>query len=495
MSNLYVLYLRKSREEIDREYRTGEDILQTHRERLTSLAANKGYEWKEFAEVVSGDTIAGRPVFSHVLDVEIPTGEYRGVIVNEISRLGRGDMEDAGRIYKTIIKYDLMVITPHKTYDPKNRSDLRQIRFELFLSREEFELIRERLQDGKAHKAKQGYAPGYLATLGFEQNRGKLIVIQEEAALVREIFEMRAAGKGYGEIASILNQRVLKTKRGTRYYSSTINRILHNKRYIGKSIWKGKEYDSQSPPIVPIELWNQVHNIINPSRTVVKRTTPEDSPYWVDLYCHHCGSRMYGEWVTISRLLKSGHRPTYSEYGIYVCIGRKKPEKCRHQQRIQYIHDKILEELKKLVQDKHIIESLAKERDLVYGKRVNEIERQIELAKKQLLDKEKFLVRLDEDYRKGELPAILYGKHYEETVRQKEAINNQIAEIKKRFSKSKVVIEDATKLTKKTKAALDKWDDLTAPQKKNIISSFFPRIEVDKSGNLYIMRVLPTSIK
>lgn len=489
----YILYLRKSREEIDREHRTGEDVLQTHRERLTALARDRGYSIKEFAEVVSGDTIAGRPIFSHVLDVEIPSGQYKGILVNEISRLGRGDMEDAGRIYKTIIRYDLLIITPHKTYNPQNRSDLRQIRFELFLSREEFELIKERLQDGRDHKAKQGFAPGYLATLGLETNRGKITVVPEEAALVKEVFELRAKGKGYGEIASLLNERGLKTKRGTQYHSSTIRRIIHNKRYIGKAMWRGKEYESQSPALVPMELWNQVHNTVNPSRTVARRTTPEDSPYWVDLYCHHCGNKMHGEWVTISRLLKSGCRPTYNEYGIYICHGRKKPEKCRHQQRINFIHERVLGELKDTLNDKAHVKTLEAEREKAYGRQGLEIKQRIEIFKKQLTEKEKFLNRLENDYAKGELPAVLYGKHYEETNRQMEAIQQNVAELKGKL-KGTVKTQDAKSVVKKAKTAISRWDRLATPEKKRIISAFFPVIKVDKSGNLYIMRVMPVSL-
>lgn len=494
MSDLYILYLRKSREEIDREYKTGEDVLQTHRERLTGLARENGYEWVEFAEVVSGDTIAGRPVFSNVLNQEIPSGKYRGILVNEISRLGRGDMEDAGKIYKTIIKYDLLVITPHKTYNPQNRSDLRQIRFELFLSREEFELIRERLHDGKDYRAKQGYAPGYIVTLGFETNRGKIIVIPDEATLVKEIFELRADGKGYGEIADMLNKRGLITKRGTRYHSSTINRIIHNRRYIGKATWKGKEYDSQSLPIISIELWNQVHTTVNPSRTVTKRTTPEDSPYFVDLYCHHCGNRMYGEWVTIDRLLKSGCRPTYNEYGVYICIGRKKPEKCRHQQRINHVHERVLDELHKFLNDKKTIKSLNTKREKEFGREAEGLDQNIYNLKKLLTDKDKFLSKLEDDYRNGELPAVLYGKHYEDTMRHREALQAQIDQLKKKLT-SKVSLEDVQSIIKKTKDRLHNWDGLTTPQKKRVISSFFPRVEVDKTGNLYIMRVLPGYLK
>lgn len=46
MPDIYILYLRKSREDTERERQTGEDVLQTHRERLTGLATAFPVEWE-----------------------------------------------------------------------------------------------------------------------------------------------------------------------------------------------------------------------------------------------------------------------------------------------------------------------------------------------------------------------------------------------------------------------------------------------------------------
>ena len=111
-----ILYLRKSREEIEKEKQTGEDILSAHRKRLENYCKENGHTWEEYAELVSGDTIANRPEFTNIIDNLIPSGNYQGIIVHEVSRLGRGDMEDAGRIMKTFLKYNIKILTPYKTY-------------------------------------------------------------------------------------------------------------------------------------------------------------------------------------------------------------------------------------------------------------------------------------------------------------------------------------------------------------------------------------------
>lgn len=251
-----IMYLRKSREDVEHEKRTGKDALQAHRERLSELLLSKGISgWVERAEVKTGDTIAGRPMFRRILNKDIPAaaGKKIAICITEISRLGRGDMEDAGRIYKTVINYNIWLITPHKEYNPQNSADLRQIRFELFLSREEYEMIKDRLWQARDQKGKKGYAANYIVTLGFGQNRGKVFEIPEEACLVREIFEMRADQKSYQEIANILNARGLKTKRGTKYHQTTIGRIIKNP---ATSVGLGGVASTMKarPIIVPLEL-------------------------------------------------------------------------------------------------------------------------------------------------------------------------------------------------------------------------------------------------
>jgi len=491
-----ITYLRKSREDLEREKQTGEDVLQSHRERLSELLLSRGIRWTERSEVKTGDTIAARPVFQKVMKEDIPSGRYRAICVTEISRLGRGDMEDAGRIYKTIIRYNIWIITPYKDYNPQNPSDLRQIRFELFLSREEYEMIKDRLWQARDQKGKKGYAANYIVTLGLGQSRGKVFEIPEESRLVVEVFEMRAEGMSYYEIADAFNARGLKTKRGTEYHMSTIRRIINNHRYIGKAKWCGQYYESKGPSIVPLELWNKVHQEVQPARTVQRRAPKEDNPYLVTLFCHECGHRMYGEWVTTNRILKAGTRNIYSEYGIYVCIGRKKADpKCRHQQRITQVHDLVLDELKAILLRPEIVHQLVEER----AKRMNcdteNLQARASLKENEIKAKEDFLAKCKVDYKRGELAAPLYSEFYEETTREIGILQGEIRKLRNRLEKATVKIEDPQKVLARLREVLENWGSISNKSKKEIIAAFLPRVEIGKDGTLYIERNLPVSFE
>lgn len=484
-----IMYLRKSREDERYEKETGENVLQIHRERLTELLNKLGHTWTERAEVVSGDTIAARPEFQAVIGEDIPGGA-KFLCVTEIPRLSRGNMKDAGRIYETIVDFQVFVITPAKTYDPSNPADLRQLRFELFMSREEYEMIKERLWNNRNYKATQGYAGNYLPVLGYRQLRGVLEVIPEEAELVKQIFNMRAEGYSYQEIADYCNSRNLKTKKGTKYHQSTICKILRNPRYIGVAIWNNVEYQAKHQPIIPIELWERVQEV-NKDRRYSRRGTKEDNPYLVELYCHECGSRMYGEEVKYRRKLKDGTERIYKRVDMYVCNGRRLKPKCTHRIAADIIHKAIFKELEKIITSPYVLKELAKERELKLGVNSDSLNDELKELNRLIKAKGDFQDKVEKDYETGELPALLYSKHIEKTTNEIKALESRIKKIKGELARSNTKLSSPDELNDILKRFLNNWDSYPNKSRKIIIRSFLPRIEVDKQNNLYITRSIP----
>lgn len=94
-------------------------------------------------------------------------------------------------------------------------------------------------------------------------------IIPEEAAIVRRILEMRAAGLGYGAVATTLNaervpapRRKYKGKIQQRWFGSAIKEICRNEIYRG------------------VRMWNRTQTIFNSADgTKVKRKRPESE--WV----------------------------------------------------------------------------------------------------------------------------------------------------------------------------------------------------------------------
>lgn len=88
-------------------------------------------------------------------------------------------------------------------------------------------LIAERtsiaLQSKKARKEVYSALP-----LGYADQAGKLVPVDEEQRVIAEIKDMKAAGMTLMAIADDLNRRGIVGKRGGQYYARTIKNILEN---------------------------------------------------------------------------------------------------------------------------------------------------------------------------------------------------------------------------------------------------------------------------
>ena len=152
----YCLYLRKSRADAEAEARGEGETLSRHKQTLLALAQNRHFPIGEiYQEVVSGETIAGRPVMQKLL-YDIEKGCWEGVLVMEVERLARGDTMDQGLVAQTFKYAGAKIITPSKVYDPNNEFDEEYFEFGLFMSRREYKTINRRLQNGRLASVKEG---------------------------------------------------------------------------------------------------------------------------------------------------------------------------------------------------------------------------------------------------------------------------------------------------------------------------------------------------
>lgn len=249
----YVIYLRKSRADAEAEARGEGETLARHEHALLELAKRTHLNVTQiYREIVSGDTIAARPVMQQLL-TEVEQGVWTGVIVMEVERLARGDTMDQGLVAQTFKYSDTKIITPGKTYDPSNEFDEEYFEFGLFMSRREYKTINRRLQRGRAASAKEGKFVGSCAPFGYEKAKIKndkgytLSVIPEEAEIVKLIFELYVYGApddageirrlGIQQIARRLNQMHIPPIKHDYWQKETIRDMLINPAYAGKIRW------------------------------------------------------------------------------------------------------------------------------------------------------------------------------------------------------------------------------------------------------------------
>ena len=142
----YCLYLRKSRADMEAETRGEGETLARHEKLLLEVAKRGHYNVTQiYREIVSGETIAARPVVQHLLQ-EVEDGIWAGVLVVEVERLARGDTIDQGIMAQAFKYSDTKIITPMKVYNPNDEYDEEYFEFGLFMSRREYKTINRRQQ-------------------------------------------------------------------------------------------------------------------------------------------------------------------------------------------------------------------------------------------------------------------------------------------------------------------------------------------------------------
>ena len=440
----YCLYLRKSRADVEAEAHGEGETLARHEKLLLEIAKRGNYNITQiYREVVSGDTIAARPVMRQLLS-EIWQGMWEGVLVVEVERLARGDTADQGAIVQAFKYTGTRIITPSKVYDPSNEFDEEYFEFGLFMSRREYKAINRRLQRGRVAACQEGKYVGGLAPFGYEKVKipdGKgwtLRIKEDEAAVVRYIFNTFAEGEqqpdgtsrhvGVTTLANRLSDKGIPAPSGLPSWNGgTVRMILLNPVYIGKVRWKHSKphrvsdgtsvrvswrrsdegslvFDGIHPPIVSEGLFNKAAAVMHSGPARVRSNFELTNPLAGILRCGGCGSSM--------RLINRFDRPQFAGYNC--------PNRMCHVpgSNAALVEERILEKLSEWLEEYRL--DLASGSSAVEGKKVSAAESQLRAAQAKVLTLRKRLTGAHERLEDGVYDVDTF-------LRRSKEISDQIA--------------------------------------------------------------------
>ena len=244
-------YLRKSR--ADDPLLTVEEVLSRHEAILDEWAEKnlgaKVPEGNKFREIVSGETIADRPEIQKLLRM-IESPKYKAILIVEVQRLSRGDLEDAGRLIKLLRYTNTLVITPQKIYDLRDEYDRDMFERELKRGNEFLEYTKKIMNRGKLRSVSEGNYIGSVPPYGYDKawiTEGKrkcptLSINKEQAPVVQMIFDMYVnKDMGMPNIATYLDKMGIKPPKGDHWSKEGIKDMLVNVHYIGKVKWNWRK--------------------------------------------------------------------------------------------------------------------------------------------------------------------------------------------------------------------------------------------------------------
>lgn len=223
----------------------------------------------------SGGNI-NRPALQRLL-ADIRSGYINCILFYKIDRLTR-NIRDFFNLTDIFIEYNVSFISIKErdmfnTTTPAGRMQLR-----MFLIFAEFERENsgERIRDKIANSKSLGMWMGGTLPLGYDVSNRKLVINQNEAAIVRQIFQDFISSQSIGLVVDKLNQENKKTKcflstsgniRGGKNFSvPTVRHILNNSLYKGVITHGDKVYPGQHQAIIDNETWDKVQTIFEENK-------------------------------------------------------------------------------------------------------------------------------------------------------------------------------------------------------------------------------------
>ena len=190
----------------------------------------------------------------------------------------------------------------------------------------------ERIRAGMLAKAARGMGLG-KSPYGYRlQVDGSLRLVEEEAEVVRSMFQSYADGRGgVRAIAQDLNDRGLRTRSGRRWSMITVRDILRNTAYVGTYRRFGLRMPDTHDRVVTPQLFRQVQDLMRSRNHVPSRSFTKGDPFLLTgmIYCGHCGQRMMGVTRRQTWRRKDGER-IRGEYRYYQCQSRINRNQCAY---------------------------------------------------------------------------------------------------------------------------------------------------------------------
>jgi site-specific DNA recombinase len=277
-------------------------------QREACLAYIKSQGWGALPNEYSDGGYTGantdRPGVQRLIQ-DIESGKVDCVVVHRVDRLSRS-LLDFAKMMEMFEQRGVAFVSVTQRFD--TTSSMGRLTLNILLSFAQFEreIIAERIRDKISAAKKRGQWIGGHPFLGYDIDHAnrKLVVNEEEAKLVRRIFERFLKTGSCLKVARELNREGHRTKSWTTGKGKTnggrpwnkvyVHRVLTNPKYIGLIDYKGQNYTGQHTPIIDRATWDRARAIMekNCRNRAVQTRRKTAALLKGILRCGHCGKAM-----------------------------------------------------------------------------------------------------------------------------------------------------------------------------------------------------------
>ena len=243
---------------------------------------------------ISGTSDIKRDNFMKMIE-DARCGKFDLIITKEISRFSRNTL-DSIKYTRELLSYGVAVLFVNDNINTAMPDAELRLTIMASMAQDEVRRLSERVKFGMNRAIERGEILGNDMLYGYKKDKdtGKLNIIEEEAKVVKKIFELYAIEKlSLSKIVNKLNNEGLKTKQEKKWSISAISRMIENPKYKGyycakkseivdymtkkikhftKDNWIIYEDKEKISPIIDDELWDRANDrLISRKKSFNKR--------------------------------------------------------------------------------------------------------------------------------------------------------------------------------------------------------------------------------
>ena len=272
------IYTRKSTDEgLDKEFNTLDAQRAACEAYITSQRAEGWVLVRDHYDDggYSGGTLE-RPALKRLM-ADIEQDRIDCILVYKIDRLSRSLM-DFAKLVEVMDAHGVTFVSITQSFNTTTSMGRLTLNILLSFAQYEREIIGERIRDKVAASKARGMWMGGKVPLGYDVVARKLIVNDDEAPRVRRVFEFFAETGSGVETVRRLHAEGAASKTGRPLNKGDVYKLLNNRTYVGEVEHKGQVFPGEHQGIVPRELWERAHAVLQVSPRVRANQNRQHAP-------------------------------------------------------------------------------------------------------------------------------------------------------------------------------------------------------------------------